>query len=522
MRNSLIKILVISLILCLVIPTLPTGAQEKKNLVTDSTTLIGSENGTFEDGVFKHTNPSGEHMTFLNIPNLINQYSWSGDVKILEYGTDSPANGVRFCIGHDKDKNAYLNLILTRSVGISAEKRGAVYESDVYPLSKESFDRALEPGDEFHFEIRKQGNYVMMLVDGEVVMDTAFPSRYDFFTPGNEANIGFYSANCSFEVRNIEVYNEPDLLFSNQYTLTFNDLALGELARGRYDNWFIEWPSSNISSVGESGDLKYLEVKGYFQTVFAYPVAEKYTVDMKMLATNLSSNAGLFIRSSHDRFLANSKSAPNAEYFEADGAGSIGGTGLFLKPLHHKNVMQIVIKQYDESAAKKIAAPAVTIDISSIMGENDQTTAITNIRFADEGSVIKAYVNDTLIATIELSSETITYPDFDQIANFGKSTETYVKTATVKDANGEVLLTVNNTLICAEYSIMGFATRNQSQDHPLFIDDLNVEIDMVKLDVPQEPETEEPIPETGDVFALFPMITLLGLAAVPAKIRKKK
>ena len=86
-------------------------------------------------------------------------------------------------------------------------------------------------------------------------------------------------------------------------TLTFNDLALGELARGRYDNWFIEWPSSNISSVGESGDLKYLEVKGYFQTVFAYPVAEKYTVDMKMLATNLSSNAGLFIRSSHDRFL---------------------------------------------------------------------------------------------------------------------------------------------------------------------------------------------------------------------------
>ena len=184
--------------------------------------------------------------------------------------------------------------------------------------------------------------------------------------------------------------------------------------------------------------------------------------------------------------------------------------------------MQIVIKQYDESAAKKIAAPAVTIDISSIMGENDQTTAITNIRFADEGSVIKAYVNDTLIATIELSSETITYPDFDQIANFGKSTETYVKTATVKDANGEVLLTVNNTLICAEYSIMGFATRNQSQDHPLFIDDLNVEIDMVKLDVPQEPETEEPIPETGDVFALFPMITLLGLAAVPAKIRKKK
>ena len=231
MRNSLIKILVISYS----VPCYSHTANRrtrKKNLVTDSTTLIGSENGTFEDGVFS-TPTQGEHMTFLNIPNLINQYSWSGDVKILEYGTDSPANGVRFCIGHDKDKNAYLNLILTRSVGISAEKRGAVYESDVYPLSKETFDRTLEPGDEFHFEIRKQGNYVMMLVDGEVVMDTAFPSRYDFFTPGNEANIGFYSANCSFEVRNIEVYNEPDLLFSNQYTLTFNDLALGELARGR-------------------------------------------------------------------------------------------------------------------------------------------------------------------------------------------------------------------------------------------------------------------------------------------------
>lgn len=473
----------------MVFPAVPLTAEEKVNLINESTTIHSASphsNASFEDGVFKELNPVGSHLSLLKIPGLINQYSWSGDVKILEYGNDSGASGVRFCIGYNGDN--YLNLILTRKVGVSAEKLGTGAELDVYRLTKDGFDRELNPGTEFHFEIKKQGNYVRLLVDGEVVMDTAFADRYDFFTPGNDRNIGFNSSNCSFEVRNIKVYNEAELQLDSEHKLTFDELALGTLARGRYSNWYIEWPSTNYSGVSLHDGTKALEVKGYFQSVFAYPVRRKYSVGVSMISKIDSSNTGLFIRSSNDRILTHSDNAPHAEYFEADKAGSIAGTGLFLKPLHGKNIIQIVVKQYNEEAASKVQSQAVSLDIADILGDNDQTTSVANYRFEDDGSIINAYVNDTLVVIIELSKETITYPRLNQAKNFGPSRDSYVKSVTIKSPDGNVLKTVNNTMVCAEYSVMGVASRSHSSSHPYYIYELDVEMELEKIHTPKHVE----------------------------------
>lgn len=88
-----------------------------------------------------------------------------------------------------------------------------------------------------------------MKINDKVVINTSFPESYDFFTPGYDANLGFFGAHCSFEVRNVKVYNEPDMFIEDSNLLNFEGMTPGALAKGIYDNWYVEWPSTNASVV---------------------------------------------------------------------------------------------------------------------------------------------------------------------------------------------------------------------------------------------------------------------------------
>ncbi len=522
-KNSLLlKTVILTIVLSLTLPVISSFAiSERVNLINNSTTVVGNDNGKYENGVFTNTASTGEQLLRFTVPGLRNQYTWSGDVKILEYGTDAVSNGVRFCIGYDEATGNYVNLITTKSIGISAEKKGSTYESDIYPLTKDYFSTVLDVNSEFHFEIKKQGEYVMMKIDDKVVMNTSFPESYDFFTPGYDLNLGFFGAQCSFEVRNLEVYNEPEMIIKDKSTLAFDSLAAGALAKGTYDNWYIEWPSTNKSLVESSNGMTYLKVEGYFQSVFNYMLTDEYKFSMDMLGTDLNQNLGLFVRSSREKFLSNSAGAPHQDYFEADGDGGIGSTGIYLKPLNGSNIVRIAVKAYDASKTKKITQKFVDIDISSLMGSDTLLTAITNFRFEDNGYVIKVFVKDTLIATIELSTETITYPEFKTIKN-KFSIDKYVKTVTIKSAAGDTLLTVGDTLVSADYSIIGVGARNIK---PTYIDNLSAEITLDVLPPITEPVSEpvsEPStinPQTGDSALL---IMFIVAAALTITLFKKK
>jgi hypothetical protein len=185
------------------------GEEERVNLINEHTETLEMIDAEFDDGVFRITNPNKTVLALFGIPGLTNNYTWSGDVKIIEYGDDRTPNGVRLCVGYDVDTGAYLNLIITRSIGIAAEVRGGgTYIPDVYKLTKEHFDRILDPGAEFHFEVIKNGTHVILKIDGDVVMDYVFPEEYDYFTEDDDYQIGFHAEKCAIEVRNLAVYCE--------------------------------------------------------------------------------------------------------------------------------------------------------------------------------------------------------------------------------------------------------------------------------------------------------------------------
>jgi hypothetical protein len=180
------------------------------NLINDHTYVQQNNLAYFEDGVLilEDINLTGEYLINFSVPRLTNQYIWEGDITIKEIDPEKGYSGVRFCIGYDDATGNYINLILTKSMGVSANQRGTTPVDDLIPVSKETFDRDLEEGMTFHFEIIRDGAHVIMKVDGETVIDKVFDEQYNLFTEGDELNLGFVSCYCVFEVKNLAVYDE--------------------------------------------------------------------------------------------------------------------------------------------------------------------------------------------------------------------------------------------------------------------------------------------------------------------------
>lgn len=204
------KVLLI-LAFCLIFALSFASAEDARvNLINKDTYVQQSQLAYFEDGVLilEDVNLSGEYLINFSVPRLTNQYVWEGDITIKEIAPDKAYSGVRFCIGYDEATGNYLNLIITKSIGISANQRGTTPVDDIIPLSKETFDRNLEEDMTFHFEIIRDGAHVIMKVDGETVIDKVFDEQYNLFTEGSELNLGFVSCYCVFEVSNLAVYDE--------------------------------------------------------------------------------------------------------------------------------------------------------------------------------------------------------------------------------------------------------------------------------------------------------------------------
>lgn len=202
MKKSYLLILV----LILAMP-MSVFAEDRVNLINDQTDILQTTgNAEFEDGVLTMVN-TGTYLANFKVPGLTDNYVWSGDIKILDI-VDRGPNGVRFCVGTDTDTGDYLNLIVTKSIGIAAERKGPSPLSDVYKLTKEHYSEVIDNGSEFHFEITRNGSHIILKIGDIVAMDYVFPDEFSFFTTGDDYNLGFYSENCSYEVKNLAVYCE--------------------------------------------------------------------------------------------------------------------------------------------------------------------------------------------------------------------------------------------------------------------------------------------------------------------------
>lgn len=198
------------LIILLVLSLAAVAAEERVNLINDQTYVQQDSLASFEDGVLVMSDEhlQGEHLVNFNVPNLTNQYVWEGDITIKDIDTTKGYSGIRFCIGYDDETGNYLNLLLTRNMGVSANQRGATPVDDLIPLDRDSFPRDLEAGMTFNFEIIRDDAHVIMKIDGETVIDVVFPEEHNLFTIGDDLNLGFVSCYTTFEVKNLAVYDE--------------------------------------------------------------------------------------------------------------------------------------------------------------------------------------------------------------------------------------------------------------------------------------------------------------------------
>lgn len=210
MRGASIVVLLITYIFLFGVLTNAAEDKERVNLVDENTYLLPQSDVSFIDGVLRFENPNREYLAILAIPGLSNDFTWSGDVKIIQFGSDKHSNGVRFCIGHDTSVGDYINILVSQIGGIAAERRGKNPMNDVYPYNLENYGKPLKEGQEFHFEIRKNQHHVVFKINDQVVMDYEFPEEHDLFVEGEDLNLGFFASNCMYEVRNIEVYDESE------------------------------------------------------------------------------------------------------------------------------------------------------------------------------------------------------------------------------------------------------------------------------------------------------------------------
>lgn len=204
--KKLIKLSALSLILILIFTINVKG--ERVNLVNENTEILQMTDAEFANGEFIMSNSSKAYLASFSVPGLPNNYVWEGDIEILEFSEGRGPDGVRFCVGYDTDTGNYLNLIVTKNIGIAAERRGASPMNDLYKLTKEHYAKEIDNGSKFHFEITKNGSHVVLKLDDLVVMDYVFPDEHDYFTEGDDFNLGFHAEKCSFVVTNLAVYSD--------------------------------------------------------------------------------------------------------------------------------------------------------------------------------------------------------------------------------------------------------------------------------------------------------------------------
>jgi len=139
---------------------------------------------------------------------------------------------------------------------------------------------------------------------------------------------------------------------------------------------------------------------------------------------------------------------------KADGESCIGGSGIRIYDSISSSKLGINIKTYEEDGLHVYARKVLfNYPKSYRAGE------MNNFRFIDDGKgVIQILVNNELLCTVEYGGEPGAYPDGDD----GSSSQLFYKEASVKDPEGNVLLSVDNARISAEYSMVAVGSRGDA------------------------------------------------------------
>ena len=208
-----------------------------------------------------------------------------------------------------------------------------------------------------------------------------------------------------------------------------------------------EWTAYKATDNDAWGDKETLHFSPFTQLILNRKLEGPYvfSTDFQIFGSQFF---GVFVRSTGE-------SLSGTPYFEHDGTlkengdadnEGIGCTGICVIPRGKQIIL--CTKTADETQAKGIGTDKTYFDL-----ESDFSKAYVNLRFEDDGKTVKIFADDALVCYIELSEIT----DFDYMS----SCKLYTK-ADIYGADGELVKTVLNCRICAEYSTVAYGMRISS------------------------------------------------------------
>lgn len=137
----------------------------------------------------------------------------------------------------------------------------------------------------------------------------------------------------------------------------------------------------------------------------------------------------------------------------------------------------------------------------------------------DDGKTVTFTLNDQLLATVEMSNPG-TYDDGRAELPFE-----FYKTAVVKNAEGEVLLSIDNARLVSENYCAGIGVRG---DTPTYFKEITLEkaedpsVTDPDPDPEPEPDPTRPPVETGDSSVCAGALTLVFAAAAAGTILRRR
>lgn len=235
--------------------------------------------------------------------------------------------------------------------------------------------------------------------------------------------------------------------------------------------------NSSFTVVSEDNGNKYVTCTGFVDYRSAI-IEEEYVYSLDIRGSEHLCNeglAGFFIRSSNpNNYSITHNGNPGTanwdmkfNFYESDwykeaggqdGNSGIGGSGIHIAPM--ANGVRLVVKRY--------VADGTTVankDFTLAYPDGASWDNFANYKFRDNGETIEILVNNTTIATIELSNPGVTYEGDGNVNN-----DEYYGKAVIKDAAGAELGTIENTRICSSSSMLAIGVRTS----PVDFDNVNI------------------------------------------------
>lgn len=189
--------LLAAILLALALPL--TALAEK----TEGTLTLLTATGSYVNGILKMPS-AGEYGICLGTPDLTNDYTFSGDVKIRTMGPN-PWNGVGFTVGYTAG-NCFNQILVTKEMGVITRSMTPGGWGDVgVPNAGLEALTPLESGDTFHFEIAKKGLELRVKINDALVYEAVMLEGTDFFVDGMPDNVGVFNSECVLELTNLRV-----------------------------------------------------------------------------------------------------------------------------------------------------------------------------------------------------------------------------------------------------------------------------------------------------------------------------